>query len=183
MAADRLATLAASIAAAAFGSALAATVTPAEPPTIAGKPSRVAAKSVPTHVWHDGGVERALVRVPSLEADFSPVQAGAAGPIRPAGSAAAGAAAFVSPVLRDDAGRLRALPGGVLVVLRAPLDETAARALLARAGVEPAARLSATLWRVQGPVGLGSLELANRLHASGLFASAQPDWWVERTRK
>jgi len=44
-------------------------------------------------------------------------------------------------------------------------------------------RLSDTLWIVEGPVGLGSLELANRLQATGRFASAQPNWWVERTLK
>ena len=78
---------------------------------------------------------------------------------------------------------LRALPGGVLVTLRAPLPETEARALLERAGAKPSRALAPTLWLVEGPVGLGSLELANALHASGAFAGAQPNWWTPRTLK
>jgi len=43
--------------------------------------------------------------------------------------------------------------------------------------------VSGTVWLLEGPPGLGSLELANRLHAGGQFAAAQPNWWVQRTLK
>jgi hypothetical protein len=150
-----------------------------------GKPVRSARvdKSAPTHWWHDGIVRRALVLDAALEADFTPRAAGAtAGVLQPARGLKA-AAPLVSPVLRDESGRARALPGGVLVVLKAPLDDAGARALIAQAGATPTRRVSDTVWLVEAPAGLASLELANRLHQRGLFASAQPDWWVQRTLK
>jgi hypothetical protein len=160
-----------------------ATVPTVEPPSVA-KPSRaVAAKQAPTHAWHEGGVRRTLRLESSLEADFSPRAGKASGPLRPAGAAPKSAAPLVSPVFRDEAGRLRALPGGVLVVLHAARSEADARALIARSGATPSRALSPTLWIVEAPAGLPALELANRLHASGLFAAAQPNWWVERTLK
>jgi hypothetical protein len=148
------------------------------------KPSRVVAKAVPTHTWNDGTARRGLFLEPGLEVDFG-TSAGPEAPIavRRAGTASTKAAAFVSPVLRDEAGRLRALPGGVIVVLRDATDEAAARALLGRAGVKPSRRLTDTTWLIEGPIGLGSLELANRLNDGGGFASAQPNWWVQRTLK
>jgi hypothetical protein len=184
MAAERpIAALAALIAAAWAGGAL-ATVVPTEPPTVSKPSSRaVAAKQAPTHAWHEAGVRRTLRLESTLEADFSPRVGKDAGVLRPAGAAPKSAAPLVSPVFRDDAGRLRALPGGVLVVLRAPLPEADARALIARAGATPSRALSPTLWVVEAPAGLAALDLANRLHASGAFAAAQPNWWVERTLK
>jgi hypothetical protein len=160
-----------------------ATVAPAEPP-VASKPARMlAAKAAPTHVWHDAGVRRVLELESTIEADFSLRLGKDSGLLRPAGVAPKSAAPLVSPVFRDDTGQLRALPGGVLVVLRAPLTEADARALIARAGATPARALSPTLWIVEGPAGLGSLEMANRLHVSGLFSSASPNWWIERNKK
>jgi hypothetical protein len=103
--------------------------------------------------------------------------------LRPAGSTGRDAAAQVSPVLRDESGRPRSLPGGVVVVLKTPMDETGARALISQAGAIPLHALSDRLWLVQGPVGLGSLRLANQLQAAGLFESAQPNWWMPRTLK
>ena len=52
------------------------------------------------------------------------------------------------------------------------------------APLAPAARpLSPRAWLVESPAGLASLELANRLAATGAFAGAQPNWWVERALK
>jgi hypothetical protein len=155
------------------------------PPTVS-KPARGAAEksaSAPTLSWHDGERRRTLSVDASLEADFTPRTDGGRAVLRPAGSAPKSASALVSPVLRDESGRARALPGGVLVVLAAPLGEAEGRALIERAGAAPVRRLSDRLWVVEGPVGLGSLELAERLAATGAFASAQPNWWVERTLK
>jgi len=159
---------------------------PLEPstlPTVTGKPARVVTKAAPVLWWHDGGVRRPLTVDAALEADFTPRTGKDAAVLRPAGLTGKSAAAGVSPVLRVDAGRARALPGGVLVVLRAPLDEASARLALVHAGAVPVRALTDTLWLVEGPTGLGSLELANRLHDSGRFASAQPNWWVQRTLK
>jgi hypothetical protein len=183
MAADRtLHALAVALLTAWTGGAL-ATVVPTEPPTVAKPPRAVAPKAAGTHAWHDGAVMRPLRLESRLEADFSPRAGKAASVLRPAASTTKSADPLVSPVFRDDTGRLRALPGGVLVVLRAPLPEAEARALIGGAGATPARALSPTIWVVAGPVGLGSLGLANRLHGSGAFAAAQPNWWVERTLK
>jgi hypothetical protein len=71
----------------------------------------------------------------------------------------------------------------VVVVLKTPMDEISARALISQAGAVPLQALSDRLWLVQGPVGLGSLKLANQLQAEGRFESAQPNWWMPRTLK
>jgi hypothetical protein len=154
----------------------------------AAKPARMATKASPTHGWYDGAVRRELTLEPGWTADFTPSaltpSALAPAPVlRRTGGREATTAAFASPVLRDDAGRLRALPGGVLLVSREPLDDVRAEMLLRRAGAVGARRLGGSLWLLEGPPGLASLELANRLHDGGLFASAQPNWWVQRTTK
>jgi hypothetical protein len=156
---------------------------PSARPIVIGKPARAVTKATPTLWWHDGGVRRPLTADAALEADFTPRTGKDAVVLRPVGVTGKSAAAGVSPVLRDETGRARALPGGVLVVLREPLDEASARRALVQAGAVPLRALTDTLWLVEGPTGLGSLELANRLHDSGRFASAQPNWWVQRTLK
>jgi len=133
-----------------------------------------------THTWNDGQRQRRLTLQPDLQADFTP-RLDKGGPIQPGTSTSA--SALSSPVLRDDNGQLRALPGGVLVILKAPLQTASARALFAQAGVTPSRQLTDTLWLIESPAGLASLEMANRLHASGLFASAQPNWWMKRALK
>jgi hypothetical protein len=174
--------VAAAVFATASGGTLAAAPEQAQLETLS-KPVRAKAKAAPpTLAWHDGVAKRGLTIDTSLEADFSP-GAGDGRILKRAGTAPKSAATQVSPVLRDETGRPRALPGGVMVVLAAPADEAAGRALLVGNGATPVRRLSDTLWIVEGPVGLGSLELANRLQATGRFASAQPNWWVERTLK
>jgi hypothetical protein len=183
MAAERTAAAIAAAWLAAWAGAASATAPAGALPT-ASKPARAAAtKEAAAHAWREAGVRRGLRLESALEADFSTRLGKDAGPLRPAGAAPKAAAPLVSPVFRDDEGRLRALPGGVLVALRAPLPEAEARALIGRAGATPSRALSPTLWVVEGPVGLGSLELANRLDASGAFAAAQPNWWVARTLK
>lgn len=136
------------------------------------------------YAWFDGGVRRPLAIVPSLRADFADVLRGGQGVLRPVLAVTKEAGGpFQSPVLRDESGRLRALPGGVLVVLETGGDEASARALLARHGAASARPVSGRTWLVEAPAGLASLELANRLASTGAFASAQPNWWVERVRK
>jgi hypothetical protein len=158
-------------------------VPPAELPLLS-KPPAVAKRPAPTHAWTDGATVRALTLDPRLRADFSSgtgvrraVLREAAGPLKDVSGA------LQSPVLRDESGRARALPGGVVVTFDGAPGEAAARALLARHGAAAARPLSPGAWLVESPAGLASLELANRLAASGAFASAQPNWWVERTLK
>jgi hypothetical protein len=138
--------------------------------------------SAAVYAWQDGATRRTLAIVPELEADFSP-RVERRDVLQPAGSASAQTPALISPVFRDDSGALRALPGGVIVSMHAPLDDAAVQRLFDQAGVVPARKLTETLWLLQAPTGLPALQLANRLHDSGLFASAQPNWWAPRIRK
>lgn len=132
------------------------------------------------HGWYDNGVWRSLAVDATLRAEpgaatgKSLVLRRVSGPVK--------AAEPGEVVLRDDAGRARALPGGVLLVAP-PGDEAATRALLARHGLTGARRIAGALWRVDAAPGLASLALANRLATSGEFVSAQPDWWLERVTK
>lgn len=148
------------------------------------KPSAATKRDAPTHEWIDGGTRRALTLEAGVRADFTPALAGKAVALRAAqGPLADVSGALQSPVLRDESGRARALPGGVLVVLAAALDDASVQAVLARYGVAAARRVDGLTWLVDSPAGLASLELANRLARSGEFASAQPNWWVQRVRK
>ncbi len=167
--------------------------------------------TAPSHVVNEGGVERPLWIDTTRVADFDAagggrpaVRAAAPGelignpnerpgaksgvttpPVTPAGGAADGAAGAntVSPILLDASGRARALPGGVIVSLKQALPDGQAREQLLAAGLEPLRRIGERMWLVQSPVGLPSLELANRLQAEGSFEFAQPNWWHPRTTK
>jgi len=154
---------------------------PVEKPTAAALPVAAAKGPGDGPGWYDGRTWRPLTLEPALRAESGAavgktvVLRRAVGPVKDSDPAAV--------VLRDDAGRARVLPGGVLVVLARTLDDEAARALLARHGLAGARRIADGLWRADAPAGLASLEIANRLATSGDFESAQPDWWVERVRK
>ena len=157
---------------------------PAADPPLLSKPSAAIRRPAPTHAWHDGLALRALSLEPGLRADFSSAPGGRRAVLRESvGPLKSVSPALQSPVLRDESGRARALPGGVVVTFAGPADEQAARELLARHGATAARPLPSGAWLVESPAGLASLELANRLAASGAFASAQPNWWVERTLK
>lgn len=153
--------------------------TPASPLTDA-RPVVKSSPAIESLAWHEGSVRRSLQRVPDWQADFTPRV-----PQRPILGRPDGTenAALVSPVLRDESGQLRALPGGVLVVLRTAYDEAGAQRFFASVGVIPVRRITDTLWLLQAPAGLPALELSNRLNDSGLFASVQPNWWTPRARK
>lgn len=163
---------------------------PAGEPPVVSKPAApggaLAKRAAPTHVWHDGERERALVLEPALRADFSGSFPGKAVVLRAApegGVLKDVSPALQSAVLRDEAGRARALPGGVLVVMREGTGTSDAYALLARHGAADARAINGRTWLASAPSGLASLELANRLAATGAFAAAQPNWWVERALK
>jgi hypothetical protein len=142
-------------------------------------------RAAPSHAWHDGSARRSLVLQSGWRADFSGALSGKSVALRPTSDGALKdvSPSLQSPVFRDEGGRLRALPGGVVVTLRDGLDEAAARAFLATHDARATRRLGERAWLVESAAGLPSLELANRLAASGAFAAAQPNWWVERTLK
>lgn len=89
----------------------------------------------------------------------------------------------LSPVFLDASGRPRALPGGVIVALKQGIPQTQALEQLQTAGLTPVRQIGERMWLVESPVGFASLELANRLHATGQFEFVQPNWWQPRTTK
>jgi hypothetical protein len=107
----------------------------------------------------------------------------------PARSAAQGAgdAAAVpagSPVYREGdspAGRLMALPGGVLVKFKPEWARERIDAWLAARSLGPARPLAmAGNWYFVGTAaGTASLQTANALHATGDVLAATPNWWKQ----
>lgn len=179
------ASLGAAVAALLLSSGLAGAATPADEPPEAGKAAAGGAKRPSaTHAWVDRGVRRPLSIDPGWRADFSAALRGRPVALRRAEAALPDVSpALQSPVFRDEGGRARALPGGVVVVLDAALDDADARALIARHGAAASRRIADRVWLVESPAGMASLELANRLADTGAFTAAQPNWWVERALK
>lgn len=178
-----------------LSAALSAQAQPAltKPATPLAKPATeapAASATDATHYWYDGGRRRALRLDETLRADFAAGKAVPAGRMAPGGKAldatepeaAAGTVVFRdldSPAVR------RALPGGVILTTHAPTDADTLQRRLAPHGLAVSRRLDAdgTRWLVETPPGVAGLELANRLHESGDFASAEPNWWRERALK
>jgi hypothetical protein len=162
-------------------------------------PGGAALAAAPTAwYWYDGGVQRSLWLDATRSAAFSTRDPKAAVMrARPAGDATAAPAKAsgggselsetTSPVFKDEAGdggHRRALPGGVVATLREPMSDADARTLIARHGAVALRPIGNTgMWLVESPAGVASLELANRLHESGAFASASPNWWQPRRLK
>jgi hypothetical protein len=143
-----------------------------------------AAPAVGKHHWHSGHERRTLTLDRSLQADFSLARPEKSAVLRASGGQLKDVpAALQSPVFRDDSGRPRALPGGVIVVFDAPLSEDVARTTIERHGARIARRIGERTWLLASDPGMPALELANRLHATGAFAAAEPNWWVERAKK
>jgi hypothetical protein len=97
-------------------------------------------------------------------------------------------AASVSPVFHDSAnegGRLRALPGGVIVYLNPAWSETEVKQWAAGRGLEIVRKLEigANVYLIKTAPGLASLETANALHKSGEVVAAMPEWWQEATTR
>ncbi len=72
-----------------------------------------------------------------------------------------------------------ALPGGIVVTLRQPMPDAQARAFLQAQGLTPRSEIGSGsgVWLIDSPAGLETLERANRLYESGVFAGAQPNWY------
>ena len=172
----------------------AAAAQPARMPS--SKPAPATEKALPQSQalhWYDGGQRRALAIDPEWIADFDPAARGQGrSPMRKATAAEKEkgpdpAAPFASPVFRDPASpgaAPRALPGGVIVTVR-EADAARARELLASKGLKALRPVGSagTVWVVEAPAGMPSLELANRLQESGDFAGAAPNWWRPRALK
>ena len=147
-----------------------------EPPTAA-----------PLTSWHDGRQTRGLWLDPTREAEF-PTRGGGTVQLKEAPrSATQSAQTPRSPLFFDNPalnGTPRALPGGVLVELKAPTEADTARLQLESDGLTPVrAIVGNRIWLVASPPGLPALELANRLLQGGRYASVQPNWWQPRVPK
>jgi hypothetical protein len=147
-----------------------------EPPTAA-----------PVTSWHDGRQTRGLWLDPSREAEFPTRGGGTVQPKDAPRSANQSTQAQRSPLFFDNSalnGTPRALPGGVLVELKAPTEPDTARLQLESDGLTPVrAIVGNRIWLVASPPGLAALELANRLQQGGRYASVQPNWWQPRVPK
>lgn len=88
-----------------------------------------------------------------------------------------------SPVFHDDAGggRMRALPGNVIVYLNPNWDSAAIYDWLAKRKLQTLKKLNIgkNVFVIQSGPGLEALNLANELQLSGEVVSAKPDWWKE----
>lgn len=95
--------------------------------------------------------------------------------------------AKVSPVFTDraGAGRMRALPGNVIVYLPPDWNEAAVQAWAQQQGVVIDRKLDIgkNAYVIKTAPGLPALETANRLHASGEVVRAFPDWWQETSTR
>ncbi len=139
--------------------------------------------------WYDGDRKRVLQVDPEWVADFrGPKPNLERAPEQPATAAAGKSSpalsAGQSQVLRDETGAPRALPGGIIVRLR-DADVPDASRLFAELGLTPVRAIDPEerTWLVESPAGLESLALANRLHETGRFESATPNWWRPRALK
>lgn len=147
----------------------------------------------PSHVINEGGSEQPLWIDSSRVADFG--QEADRPVLRPSGSvtdapsgksdgnATSPSNTQVSPLFYDASGQTRALPGGVIVGLKAALPEQQARLRLEAAGLVPLRSLGARMWLVDSPAGIDSLHLADRLQRSGDFEFVEPNWWRPRRTK
>lgn len=91
-------------------------------------------------------------------------------------------AAKVSAVFHDQgaaSGRLRALPGNVIVYLNPEWNRQAIDAWLAKNGLHVVKQLGIgkNVYEIETAPGLATLDLANRLYESGDVVAAIPNWW------
>ncbi len=148
--------------------------------------------------WYDGARQRMLEIDASRVADFREGSGRSPGkPLRSRSEREKSVEALpegVSPVLIDPGspGSVRALPGGVIVVLKqapagasADAREAQARRQLTAAGLQPLRPIDPLMrrWLIESAAGLASLDLANRLHERGEFESVSPNWWKQRALK
>lgn len=148
-----------------------------------------------TYTWYDGGKPKQVWLDKSLVAEFGQRTESVSKPVAVINGARlwrqddqavprAQSEGRVSPILRDEgSGRMRALPGNVIVQLDPSWSNEQITAWLSAHKLQETKRLSNNVIVVTAPPGLASLELANRLHESGTVVSAQPDWWKQTGKR
>lgn len=150
-----------------------------------------------TYIWYDGGKPRrvwldtSVVAAFGTRAESTSASGGKTDRVQilrqdDAAAARAAGQGQVSPVLREGAaGRMRALPGNIIVRLAPGWSSAQVDAWLAANGLVKIRQLPIgnNVLVISSPPGLASLELANRLQESGTVVSAQPEWWEQMERR
>ena len=143
-----------------------------------------AAKSAVKSVYPDAEqvqVRRGTVRLWKLGAGVTSDAA-----VRAVGSA--NKAGKYSPVLHDGptaTGRMRALPGNIIVYLDPAWNGEAVNAWLGKRRLEIVKKLEIgpNVYLIKTGPGIEALNTANTLYKSGEVVAAFPDWWVEKTTR
>ncbi len=154
--------------------------------------------------YFDGDTQRTITLDTSLVAIINPTpEAGSNTQARSVGDAASpaplvqlqpasqpvakGSGTHTSPVYREGnspAGRLMALPGGVLVKFAPDWSDAQVRAWAQAKGLAVTQRMGATgamgnWYLIATAPGSAALELANSLKAGGEVLAAMPNWWKQ----
>lgn len=146
--------------------------------------------------YYNGSSQQRIAPEPSQVAEFAPYSQGSAarsaGPaqawkfinLRLASDAlaAGGTGAKTSPVFREGdspAGRLMALPGGIIIQFKPSWSDSQVAAWLAAKGLSVEQRLAirGNWYVIKTAAGMAALELANAIHESGEVVSSAPNWW------
>ncbi len=93
-----------------------------------------------------------------------------------------------SPVLHDGPhtkGRMRALPGNIIVYLDPAWNSEAVNAWVSKHQLEIVKKLEIgpNIYVIKTGPGLEALNTANKLYKSGEVVAAFPDWWEEKTTR
>lgn len=151
--------------------------------------------------YFDGDTQRTITLDSSLVAVITPTPEAGSAQARSVGegaspaplvqlqpanqSVAKGAAGtHISPVYREGnspAGRLMALPGGVVVKFNPDWSDAQVRAWAQAKGLTVTQRLGTTSnwYLIATAPGSAALELANSLKAGGEVLAAMPNWWKQ----
>ena len=150
--------------------------------------------------YFDGDTQRSITLDTSLVAVITPTPEAGSAQARSVGegaspaplvqlqpanqSVAKGAGTHVSPVYREGnspAGRLMALPGGVVVKFNTDWTDAQVRAWAQAKGLTVTQRLGTTSnwYLIATAPGSAALELANSLKAGGEVLAAMPNWWKQ----
>ncbi|MBX7101158.1 MAG: hypothetical protein K1X89_25810 [Myxococcaceae bacterium] len=167
--------------------------------------SGAALADAPRAAYFDHGKKLTITLEPGLVAEFGKADAksavlasapgaeelkvGAGGPrVFKVPAASVRVKATTSVVYRQGtspAGRLMALPGGIVVTFKPEWTDAQVREWSAAKGYPVRQKLAITgNWYVLGtPAGQASLDAANAVHQSGEVVSASPNWWLETVTK
>lgn len=85
----------------------------------------------------------------------------------------------------NSAGRMRALPGNIIVYLDPQWDSAAVKQWLGRHKLEVVNKLEIgpNIYVIKTGPGMEALDTANALYRSGEVKAAFPDWWLEVAKK